>query len=505
MKKLIVFGLFLNAGLLLAIGEQLVALAGPPAPPRVATENGDTNGDGARDIGDAVHMLSWLFQGGPQPVPIACADNGDAALEARVAELERKLAPVELGSYPGVHGDTLRISGVNVQIVNGTNRTGASTGRGNLIVGYNELREGGDNDRRGSHNIVVGESNNYVGYGGIVAGVNNEIRGRASTITGGAYNLAGGDLSSISGGGANQAMAPTSVVGGGARNRIEESAFDGTIFGGADNTLSQAGSYLPVSDAASALEEFDGFTFVEMNTQGQPEYTHDRTGLRFVRVSEGTFYMGSPADEVQRRSDEGPVHPVRVGSFLIAKYEVSKQTYETVMAGHASLSSTPSGDTDMNRPVTRVSWDDLHDADGFLARTGFVLPTEAQWEFACRAGTEGPFAGTGNAADMAWYNVNSGFALQNIGTKLANQFGLHDMHGNVLEWTADTYHADFYTGLPTSYAALEPLSSATSTKMTTRGGGAADPAVDCRSALRFGLASNARDPFIGFRPIFVVP
>jgi len=93
--------------------------------------------------------------------------------------------------------------------------------------------------------------------------------------------------------------------------------------------------------------------------------------------------------------------------------------------------------------VEQVSWDDLKRLDGFLGRTGLSLPSEAQWEYACRAGTTGPFAGNGSLNDMGWYTGNSvpdGAAsgvTQDVGGKLANDFGLHDMHGNVVEWCRD--------------------------------------------------------------------
>jgi formylglycine-generating enzyme required for sulfatase activity len=132
--------------------------------------------------------------------------------------------------------------------------------------------------------------------------------------------------------------------------------------------------------------------------------------------------MGSPPDEEGRFTDEGPVHTVSLSPFLIAKYETTQAEYAAVMAGHATLSATPSqnvGSAPLSdqRPVETVSWDDLNLTDGFLERTGLVLPSEAQWEYACRAGTSGPYAGNGVLDDMGWYDGNSGGSTHDVGTK----------------------------------------------------------------------------------------
>ena len=205
-----------------------------------------------------------------------------------------------------------------------------------------------------------------------------------------------------------------------------------------------------------------------MNAEGYNEYTHDVSGIRFVHLPGGEFEMGSPAEEAGRGSNEGPVHTVSLSPFLIAKYEVTQAEYAAVMTGHATLSVTPSLATGDDLPVEQVSWDDLHLGDGFLERTELVLPSEAQWEYACRAGTSGPFAGTGNLDDMGWYNVNSGRLPHDVGTKQANDFGLHDMHGNVFEWCRDVYDGAFY-GSDFAYGP-DPSSTGGSVLRVSRGG-----------------------------------
>ena len=103
-----------------------------------------------------------------------------------------------------------------------------------------------------------------------------------------------------------------------------------------------------------------GFTFVETSAEGYPEYTHDASGIRFVRLPGGSFDMGSPATEPGRFGIEGPVHTVSLSPFLIAKYEVTQSEYEAVMTGNtAGLDATPSTFTGDNLPVEQVSWDCL--------------------------------------------------------------------------------------------------------------------------------------------------
>lgn len=141
--------------------------------------------------------------------------EGAPALEARVAALEALLAGVNRGVDPNTSQDTLTFANMNVQVVNGSGNTGgAPTATGNLIIGYNELRGGGD-DRTGSHMLVMGDNNNYSSYGGIVAGNNNTASGDYASASGGENNTASGHASSISGGQNNSAIAGWTSVSGG--------------------------------------------------------------------------------------------------------------------------------------------------------------------------------------------------------------------------------------------------------------------------------------------------
>jgi formylglycine-generating enzyme required for sulfatase activity len=238
----------------------------------------------------------------------------------------------------------------------------------------------------------------------------------------------------------------------------------------------------PPVDAKPAIA---GFTFVETNAQGYPEYIHDSSGIRFVRLPGGPFEMGSPAGETGHQTNESPVHTVSVSPFLIAKHEVTQAQYEAVMKGHESLEPTPSFHKGPNLPVEQVAWTEIYLADGFLARTGLSLPREAQWEYACRAGTLGPYAGTGKLDDMGWYASNSGSQTHAVGSKQPNQFGLYDMHGNVWEWCADKY---------------EP-----GTDKVVRGGSFDYYALHCRSAYRSAGLPAIPSDVIGVRPAKTLP
>jgi formylglycine-generating enzyme required for sulfatase activity len=256
-------------------------------------------------------------------------------------------------------------------------------------------------------------------------------------------------------------------------------------------------------------------TLTDFNDQGYREYTHDQTGIVFVLLPGGEFEMGSPEDEPNRGGDESPVHTVTLSPFLIAKYEVTQAQYAQVMQGHPTLDPTPSRFTgNAQRPVEQVSWDDLKAGDGFLARTGLSLPTEAQWEYAARGETRTAFsfgdecnAGTcsscATADDFMLWCANAGGSTHPLGEKLPNPFGLHDMHGNVWEWCEDVYDEEFY-GTPAA-AGPNPVSTAGSVFHVCRGGSWSGYALHCRSMFRLSLPPDVRNISGGFRPLRPLP
>ena len=263
-----------------------------------------------------------------------------------------------------------------------------------------------------------------------------------------------------------------------------------------------------------------GFTFQETNAEGYREYTHDSSGIRFVGLPGGSFDMGSPVTETGRLTNEGPGRTVSLSPFLIAKYEVTQAEYASVMNGNtAGLSSTPSENhgsapASDQRPVETVPWNDLHATDGFLERTGLVLPSEAQWEYAARAGTQTAFSfgddcnangcdPCATAESYMWWCANAGGSHHPVGGKLANAFGLYDMHGNVWEWCEEVYDSAFY-GKPEASLA-NPLATAGSVGRVLRGGSFANVAQFARSAARFSYFPSFRSLGLGFRPALQLP
>jgi formylglycine-generating enzyme required for sulfatase activity len=212
---------------------------------------------------------------------------------------------------------------------------------------------------------------------------------------------------------------------------------------------------------------------------------------RFVWIPPGTFTMGSPPTEVDRFDSEGPQTAVTISrGFWMGKYEVTQGEYESV------IGTNPSWFTgDPNRPVEQVSWQDATaycDALTQQARAAgripcgydYRLPTEAEWEYACRAGTSTRFSygddhGYTNLINYGWWDGNSGGTTRPVGQKLPNPWGLHEMHGNVWEWCQDWWSESLPGGI-----AVDPQGPATGPGRMGRGGGWDYNAKLCRSAFR---------------------
>ena len=159
--------------------------------------------------------------------------------------------------------------------------------------------------------------------------------------------------------------------------------------------------------------------------------------LQFMKIEPGTFQMGCSSGDTMCDPDENPSHPVRLTkAFEIGKFEITQAQWMAVM-GEPNRSRFKGDDL----PVENVSWLDVQQfLDGMNARKDgyqYRLPTEAEWEYAARAGTKSP--NTGPVGDVAWYNGNSEGHSHPVGQKKPNAWGLYDMEGNVYEWTADWY------------------------------------------------------------------
>ena len=247
---------------------------------------------------------------------------------------------------------------------------------------------------------------------------------------------------------------------------------------------------------------FVEFESIDMNAQGYPEYKHRQTGIVFVALPGGTFSMGTSKEEAESlfaKSMDGsewdefskavlafeqPRHKVTLSSFLIAKYEVTQAEWTMVMGNNPSYSK---GDA---LPVTHVSWDDCQE---FCQKLGLSLPTEAQWEYACRAGTSTAFAfGDTLTAKQANRKIKS----VEVGSFQPNDFGLHDTHGNVSEWCEDVPHPGFYSTPEATQK--DPLCRVPGVEhRAVRGNG--------RSALRGMAIRGAHTERTGFRPAWSWP
>ena len=222
--------------------------------------------------------------------------------------------------------------------------------------------------------------------------------------------------------------------------------------------------------------------------------------MEFVWIRPGSFKMGSPSsergcdDESRHCEDEGPVHEVKISQgFWLGKYEVTQGQWKAVMGRNPSEFQG-----DDRRPVERVSWQDVHafigrlnDAAGDLL---YRLPSEAEWEYACRAGSSGRWAGRG-LGDYAWYRKNSNYSTQAVGGKSPNRWGLHDMHGNVAEWVQDWYDEDYYASSPR----VDPRGPASGSYRVLRGGHFISSAEYVRSALRYHTPPSNNDGHFGVR------
>ena len=203
--------------------------------------------------------------------------------------------------------------------------------------------------------------------------------------------------------------------------------------------------------------------------------------IEMLLVPPGTFMMGcSPSDQYGCREDELPVHEVTLTQpFYLGRFEVTQAQWTAVMGSNPSQFQ---GQVDSpSRPVERVSWNMLQ---VFETSTGFRLPTEAEWEYACRAGTTTAFNNGSNVdatlGSLAWFNANSGDQTRPVGQKLANALGFHDMHGNVWEWCEDWYGSDYYS----QSAGVDPQGPASGTfgLGLTRGGSFNRNPFPCRTS-----------------------
>ncbi len=227
---------------------------------------------------------------------------------------------------------------------------------------------------------------------------------------------------------------------------------------------------------------------------GGPEAapTHP-SGIEFVHICPGTFSMGSRKqnDPNTQDDDELPAHPVILDGFEIARSETSRGQYVSLVQTNES--------GQMNLPITRVDWDQARAACRAIES---VLPSEAQWEYAARAGAQTPWFWGTNEADtdrFAWFSDNSGFKPQPVMSKAPNPWGLYDMSGNAWEWTEDCYAKDAYQGRGPHPTPVPVENAFGCDQRVLRGGSFGNEPGILRSADRIWLRPGYRDVGIGFR------
>ncbi|BAY30794.1 serine/threonine protein kinase [Nostoc carneum NIES-2107] len=227
--------------------------------------------------------------------------------------------------------------------------------------------------------------------------------------------------------------------------------------------------------------------------------------LEMVSIPSGTFMMGSPQGEGYER--EKPQHEVKVSGFFIGKYEVTQAQYQAIM------DSNPSKFKGEKHPVEQVSWNQaIEFCQRLSKKTGRIyrLPSEAEWEYACRAGTTTPFSfGETITTNLANYDGNYTYDFGSkgqyrqqttqVGSFSPNLFGLYDMHGNVWEWCEDYYHEN-YQGAPTDGSAW--LTAGDSSYRQIRGGSWFNVPGYCRSANRSSIGVDKHNFYISFRVVF---
>jgi len=263
---------------------------------------------------------------------------------------------------------------------------------------------------------------------------------------------------------------------------------------GNQNTVVPQSTEVIDSSLAAAEATSDKTTVFAGPQDGDNTYTNS-IGMEFVLIPAGEFMMGSPSNEEDRYDDEGPVHEVTIGNaYYLGKYEVTQEQWVEIMGDNPSKFE---GDSN---PVECVSWDDVQEFVKKLnAKEGtdkYRLPTEAEWEYACRAGTATTYSfgdDESKLSDYVWYYENAGSKTTHpVGQKNPNPWGLYDMHGNVWEWCQDRWHHS-YNGAPTDGSAWE--ADGTSSRVIR--GGSWNRLVG--SCYRYGYVQDSSINDLGFR------
>jgi formylglycine-generating enzyme required for sulfatase activity len=266
--------------------------------------------------------------------------------------------------------------------------------------------------------------------------------------------------------------------------------------------ISKSASLVPLSTGLASR----GLQVARQLAQQSYRIITNSIGMKLVLIPKGTFTMGSPIDEEGRMDDEVQ-HQVTISQdYYLGVTEVTQGNYEKVMGENPSYYQDGRvEDRDSSKfPVEQVSW---YDAVEFCEKLSdlpeekkagrvYRLPTEAEWEYACRAGSNSSYC-FGNEVeslgDYAWFDRNSGAQTHSVGEKKTNSWGLYDMHGNVWEWCSDWY------GEYPKDSVSDPLGPKEGSNRVCRGGCYSFNAMDCRSGLRFCCNPSDDYSIFGFR------
>lgn len=262
---------------------------------------------------------------------------------------------------------------------------------------------------------------------------------------------------------------------------------------------------------ARAFDREQLFDSLQVAQADRPKALANGVGMRFVLLPAGTFQMGSPDGDPSVRVNEVPAHEVILTQpFYLAAHPVSQAEYQAVMGTNPSRFHTKDGGGP-DHPVENVSWEDAarfckrlsERPEEVRAGRTYRLPTEAEWEYACRAGTTTAFShGDRFPADQGHFDTgtNDKSGTVAVGTFPANLFGLYDMHGNIWEWCADWYSETAYRDV----SLRDPVGPASGRYRVLRGGSWRNSADRCRAAYRNALAPHSRDSATGFRVVLMM-
>jgi formylglycine-generating enzyme required for sulfatase activity/serine/threonine protein kinase len=288
---------------------------------------------------------------------------------------------------------------------------------------------------------------------------------------------------------------------------------DQRLFSRGHIALEQADPEAKVEFSAIEIKELNGSSQSTTADPAGSKVITNSIGMKLALIPAGDFWMGSPYSDTDAVDNEYPRHRVRITRpFYLGVYEVTRGQYGAVMG---ELSTYSEGSVDL--PMTNVSWNDalafcnkLSEREGLrpyyrsgagsqlLGDDGYRLPTEAEWEYACRAGSATKFSFgdvSTSLGEYAWYAGTSGRETHPVGQKRPNAFGLYDMHGNVWEWCWDGYEEKYYANSP----GADPSGPSFAADRVNRGGGWRSDPKSCRSAVRDGNPPGHRNFNLGFR------